>query len=327
LLGLTPGLAQLATQGSEEPVKQLLDAVSKLVARVLTASTDLQAKLAFWGKPLLTETELADWRGRLEALKSFTEGLSPYNTVGKLKNLRIGSDDIEAQKKNLEILASVEQIDELVAELGSTANYLSQAELVLASEHAWVKQAQDARKTILDKLAANLHSALAADYKPALSQLKKDYINAYIAQHSKARLGVAEDTSKASLRRDPRLVSMRALTGISLMPTSQLTAFDDKLDKLKSCASLVESDLNASPFCPHCSFRPANEQADFLPAANVLKHLDEELDRLLASWQQTLLDNLERSDHPGQFRTAESLCARTDPAIHRLEKAARPGST
>jgi len=65
------------------------------------------------------------------------------------------------------------------------------------------------------------------------------------------------------------------------------------LDKLKSCASLVESDLNASPVCPHCNFRPANEQGDFLPAANVLKHMNEELDRLLTSWEQTLLDNLD----------------------------------
>jgi len=86
---------------------------------------------------------------------------------------------------------------------------------------------------------------------------------------------------------------MRALAGISLMPTSQLTAFDDKLDKLKSCASLVESELAASPYCPHCTFRPANEQGDFLPAANVLKQLDDELDHLLDGWQQTLLDNLE----------------------------------
>jgi len=88
-------------------------------------------------------------------------------------------------------------------------------------------------------------------------------------------------------------VAMRALTGISLMPTSQLSVFDDKLDKLKSCASLVESELAASPYCPHCSFRPANEQGDFLPAVNVLKQLDDELDRLLDGWQQTLLDNLD----------------------------------
>ncbi len=293
LLGLSPGLAQLATQGLEEPVKQLLEAVSKLVSRVLIAGTDLHGKLSFWGKPLLTDDEIRDWRTRLEGLKTFTEGLTPYNTVGKLKNLRIGSDDIDAQKKNLEVLASVEKLLELVGELGATAGYLSQAELVLAGDHPWVKQAQAARKDILDKLATDRSAKHAADYRQTLAKLKRDYLTAYVAQHSKARLGVAEDKTKSALRKDPRLVAMRALAGISLMPTSQLTTFDDKLDKLKSCASLVESELAASPYCPHCNFRPANEQGDFLPAANVLKQLDEELDRLLDGWQQTLLDNLD----------------------------------
>ena len=236
---------------------------------------------------------IRDWRIRLESLKSFTEGLTPYNTVGKLKNLRIGSDDIDAQKENLEILAAVEKLLELVTELGSTAAYLSQAEMVLSSDHPWVKQAQSTRKDILDKLAQDCDVHHAAEYRQTLAQLKKDYLTAYIAQHSKARLGVAEDKTKSALRKDTRLVAMRALAGISLMPTTQLTTFDDKLDKLKSCASLVESDLSASPYCPHCSFRPANEQGDFLPAANVLKQLDEELDKLLDGWQQTLLDNLD----------------------------------
>jgi hypothetical protein len=293
LLGLSPGLAQLATQGSEEPVKQLLEAVSKLVGRVLTAGTDLQGKLTFWGKPLLTDDEIRDWRVRLEALKTFTEGLTPYNTVGKLKNLRIGSDDIDIQKKNLEVLASVEKLLGLVTELGGTAAYLSQAEMVLSSDHAWVKQAQSTRKDLLNKLAMDRSALHAAEYKQTLDQLKKEYVNSYVAQHSKARLGVSEDMTKTALRKDSRVVAMRALAGISLMPTSQLTSFDEKLDKLKSCASLVESELSATPYCPHCSFRPANEQGDFLPAANVLKQMDGELDQLLEGWQQTLLDNLD----------------------------------
>lgn len=293
LLGLSPGLAQLATQGSEEPVKQLLEAVSKLVGRVLVAGTDLHGKLSFWGRSLLTDDEIRDWRTRLEALKTFTEALTPYNTVGKLKNLRIGPDDIDAQKKNLQVLASVEQLLELVSELGVTAGYLSQAELVLASDHPWVKQAQAARKDILDKMITDRSAKRAAEYRQILARLKRDYLTVYVAQHSKARLGIAEDKTKGALRKDSRLVAIRALAGISLMPTSQLTAFDDKLDKLKSCASLVESDLAISPYCPHCNFRPANEQGDFLPAANVLKQLDDELDRLLDGWRQTLLDNLE----------------------------------
>jgi hypothetical protein len=77
------------------------------------------------------------------------------------------------------------------------------------------------------------------------------------------------------------------------MPTSQLTAFEDKLDKLKSCAVAGRVRAGRSPVCPHCNFRPANEQGDLLPAANVLKQLDDELDRLLDGWQQTLLDNLD----------------------------------
>jgi len=293
LLGLPSGLAQMATQGKEEPVKELLDAVAKLVNRVLAVGTDLQSRLSFWGQPLLREEELRDWRTRLEALKGFLEGLSPYNTVGKLKNLRITQSDLDAQKKNLDVLSSVEKLRVLVAELGATAAYLSQAEMVLAADHAWVQQAQAARKEILDKLAEDRSAQHAAEYRQRLATLKKDYITAYVAQHSKARLGVAEDKTKSALRKDPRIVTLRALAGISLMPTGQLTTFEDKLDQLKSCASLVESEMAASPVCPHCSFRPANEQGDLLPAANVLKALDVELDKLQQGWQQTLLDNLD----------------------------------
>ena len=293
LLGLSPGLAQLATQGSEEPVKQLQESVSGLVRRVLAANTDMQGRLSFWGQSLLREDEVRDWRTRLEALKTFTESLAPYNTVGKLKNLRIGSDDIAAQKKNLEVLAAVERLLELVAELGNTAAYLSQAEMVLASDHHWVKQAQASRTDILAKLSADRTVQHANEYRQTLAQLKKDYVTAYIASHSKARLGVAEDKTKTALRKDSRLVAMRALAGISLMPTSQLTVFEEKLDNLKSCYQLSDSELVASPYCPHCSFKPANESLPFGVAASALTQLDDELDRLLIGWQQTLLDNLD----------------------------------
>lgn len=293
MLELPPGLAQQATQGSDEPVKALQEEVSKLTKRVLAASTDMANRLSFWGQPLLRDEEIRDWRSKLDELKAFSESLSPYNTVGKLKNLRIGSDDIAAQNKNLEILNSVEGLNGLIGELGNTASYLGQAEMVLPSDHAWVKQAQDTRKQVLEALSTSRTSQNGSDHRQTLGKLKKDYVTAYVSLHSKARLGVSEDKTKTSLRKDSRLVAMRALANISLMPTSQLTMFEEKLDKLKSCASLIDSELAASPVCPHCNFRPANEQGDMLPAANVLKQLDDELDQLLDGWVQTLLDNLE----------------------------------
>ncbi|MCH4892413.1 ATP-binding protein [Sphingomonas sp. SFZ2018-12] len=293
MLGLPPGLAQQATQGSDEPVKVLQEEVGRLTRRVLSVATDMPGRLSFWGQPLLREEEIRDWRAKLDALKAFSESLAPYNTVGKLKNLRVGSDDISSQNKNLEVLQAVEGMLELVAELGTTASYLSQAEMILTADHAWVVQAQDARKKVLEKLSGDGASQHAAEYRQTLAKLKKDYISAYVGQHSKARLGGTEENTKSALRKDPRLIAMRALAGISLMPTSQLTTFEEKLDKLKSCASLLESDLSASPVCPHCGFRPANEQGDLLPAANVLKQMDDELDRLIDGWRQTLLDNLD----------------------------------
>ncbi len=85
--------------------------------------------------------------------------------------------------------------------------------MVLPNDHDWIKQAQTARKEILNEIACR--SQLAGDkistrQSPAnrLLRLKKDYIHFYIAQHSKARLGVAEDKTKTALKKDPRLVAL-----------------------------------------------------------------------------------------------------------------------
>lgn len=293
LLGLNSGLAQLATQGSEEPVKQLMEAVTLLVRRILTVGTDLQSKLSFWGQPLLREEELGDVRQRLEALKTFTENLAPYNTVGKLKNLRISADDVAAHKANLDALTAVEGMLGLVSDLGATASYLSQAALVLPQDHPWIAQANAARQELIEKISKDRLAEHAAAYRQTLAKLKKEYVNAYVALHSKARLGVAEEKTKAALSRDARLVALRTLANIELMPTSQLTTFEEKLGKLKSCAALLESELASNPSCPHCSFRPSHEQGELLPAATTLKQMDDELDKLLDGWVASLVEMLE----------------------------------
>ncbi|MDR3298636.1 MAG: DUF6079 family protein [Candidatus Accumulibacter sp.] len=298
LLRLPSGHAQKASQGDNEPVVALQEKVSALVPRVLKAGSDLQqGKLGFWGQNLLRDEEAKDWYTRLDALKKFTESLSPYNTVGKLKNLRVTQEDIDIQKKNLDVLIGVERLLELVGELGGAASYLSQAEMVLQPGHEWVKQAEAARKALFEKFGqdrtAERTAAVLGEGRQILAQLKKDYITAYIASHSKARLGVSEEKTRNALRRDDRLLSLRVLAGVSLMPTSQLTAFEDALNGLKSCSALDEPTLFTAPVCPHCQFRPSAEQLELLPVANRLSKLDNDLDQLQANWQQTLLENLE----------------------------------
>lgn len=172
------------------------------------------------------------------------------------------------------------------------ASYLSQAALVLKSDDPWVKKAEETRRRVLDKLAQDRIGQQLAEHRKTLAQLKKEYVAAYVDQHSRARLGVSEQKTQARLSKDDRLVALRALAGIDLMPVSQLTGFEEKLNKLKSCPALTESELAAHPVCPHCQFNPASEQGDLLPAASALQQLDGELDKLLESWVKTLVDTL-----------------------------------
>ncbi|MBV5331093.1 hypothetical protein JZU69_01485, partial [bacterium] len=99
-------------------------------------------------------------------------------------------------------------------------------------------------------------------------QLKKDSLKAYIASHTKARLGVSEERSRNTLRNDPRLQGLRILAVVEMMNVSQLTTFEEALNGLKSCSALDEPTLNTVAVCPHCQYRPSAEQLELgIPAA------------------------------------------------------------
>ena len=61
---------------------------------------------------------------------------------------------------------------------------------------------------------------------------------------------------------------------------------------MKSCFALIEQDLDVSPVCPHCGYKPGAEPPA-APAGTMLDSLDSELDNLVDNWTQTLLTNLE----------------------------------
>jgi len=114
LLGLTPGMAQLVTQGKDEPVQELQKAVTVFVERLVLVQQSLQTGLFFWGKPLFTANEpeltrigssdsrpFASIRGSLEKTKIFLESLQAYTTTGKLKNFRYDASEVTAHREGL----------------------------------------------------------------------------------------------------------------------------------------------------------------------------------------------------------------------------------
>ena len=295
LLGLTPGMAQLVTQGKEEPVQQLQKAISEVVEKLVLVQQSLQSGLPFWGRNLLAEEEAAQLRDRLDQTKTFLESLQAYSSPGKLKNFRYDAQEVKRHEDGLKALSEIESLQELVSDLGPVASYLSTAEAVLPTDHEWVERMKATRDAVLAQVsdpAQRTSSAFRQQTLRKLTDLKKSYVQAYLAMHTRARLGVNEDKRKSALMGDERLKTLSRLSTIDLMPRQHLTDFQNRLAGLKSCFALTEQDLDASPVCPHCSFRLGTE-APAAPAATVLEHLDTELDKLLEDWTQTLLANLE----------------------------------
>ena len=308
LLGLTPGMAQLVTQGKDEPVQQLQKAISELVEKLVLLQQNLQNGLLFWGRNLLTEEEAQKLRTRLDEIKTFLESLQAYSSPGKLKNFRYDTQEVIAYRDGLNSLAEIESLQELVVDLSSTASFLSTAEAVFPPEDAWVAKMKKARDEVLTQLG-NPDKRSAATFRQQtqrkLNDLKKTYVQAYLALHVKARLGVNEDKRKTKLMADERLKVLQKLSTIELMPRQHLTDFQNRLAGLKSCFALTEQELNASPVCPNCSFKPGSEPPT-APAGSVLDGLDEELDKLAANWTQTLLANLEDPTTMGNLNLLKS---------------------
>lgn len=295
LLCLTPGMAQLVTQGKDEPVQELQKAVTNAVERLVLLQQSLQTGLFFWGRSLLAEDEIKKLRAKLDETRTFLESLQAYTTTGKLKNFRYDASEVTAHRNGLDSLTEVKSLEELVVELGSTASYLSTAEAVLPTGHEWIDKMKATRDEVLAQIsdpAKRSAITFRQQIQRKLNDLKKTYLLAYLSMHARARLGVNEDRHKAQLMGDERLKDLQKLSTIDLMPRQHLSNFQNRLAELKSCFALTEQELDASPVCPHCNFKPGAE-SPAAPAATMLDALDGELDKLVENWTQTLLANLE----------------------------------
>lgn len=294
LLGLPEGQARLATQGSDAAVQALQTAVGQMVERVVLAQQRLQSGLAFWGKPLLTEAEAADFRARLDELKRFLEGLQAYSSPGRLKNFQSTGAAVNGYAPHVAALGAAEALAALAAELAGPSAALSNAELVLPAGDPWLIEAQRVRDALQAQLSDPAQRAAPATRQDAarqLQSLRAAYAQAYMARHAHARLERAGDTRKGELLQGPALRQLNRLASIALMPGEQLRDFQNRLAELTGCWQLTPADLQTATLCPHCAYRPGPGDPD-RSAANRLAALEVELDTLLATWRQTLRDNL-----------------------------------
>ena len=295
LMELPTGLATKVTLGDEDAVRQLQHKVMQVVENIVMAQQDIQGRFPIWGRSLLAEDESDRMLSELEKTKAFLESLQAYSTPGRLKNFRYGTEDVNDQKKGLKTLQELANLKGMVGQVGPLSSYLSTAEAVLPPKHSWVEKAKEIKEETLSQIMDSKKrkaESFRQKVTNRLTGLKKEYIKEYMSLHARARLGISDDKRKTQLMQDERLSKLQELSSIPLMPSAHLIDFRNRLANLIPCYQLTDYELETAPFCPHCSFKPAAESSS-TPAGAILEALDDELDRLLSEWTQTLLANLD----------------------------------
>lgn len=296
LLDMAPGSVQALVSNDETALQTLLQCADSMTNRLVQAVNLLHSGIIFWGRDIAGH--LTVHISALEAAKNFFDSLSVYNSLGKLKNFHDSAQDISSHANALAVLKEIEALHELAQKLNPFVSWLNTAEAVLPNDHPWLDQILAARNNFHEKLqkAGRPGNAdiptLAHTTSFELQSLKKKYIVAYSDMHRKTRLGMNDDTRKKHLQNDQRLKTLNTLSIIDLLPRQQLIAFREELARLVSCPSLTEQDLEKSPICPHCNFRPAAEKLTSAGTMH-LEKLDQDLENMLQSWAIALLENLE----------------------------------
>ncbi len=309
LLGLQRGLiVNEATR--TEAVVSLQSEVASRANRVAVALSKL-SELKFGGKSVLASQEEDVVRAKLAELKTFLESLQPFNSPGKLKNFPHDVAGIQKQRASLDVLADIEQLSGLVTQTAQADGYLIAAEMLLPHDHHDGVRIREIRAEWQAKIAdpgQRKAPGFGGQLEQGLGTARALYADTYVKLHQKARLVLGDDKRKGQLAKDPRLKMLRELAGIEMMPKQQFRSIETELLNLKTCHQLALGELDSSPYCPHCQYRPSEEPVPAAAPAQRLDYFDQRFDTLLHEWTKTLLENLDDpmiKQQVGLVRSAE----------------------
>jgi hypothetical protein len=314
-LGLPPG--QVRDENTRrEAVKNLQGVVGDELNRTATLQGQLQQGLQLWNETIFTDrfdyevesgavvranhpdvplsrTELLP---SLRGYKEFLEALSRFNTVGKLRNLRLTVAEVQDALDQQAVVERVAQLLALVNRIQPLTAYLAEAQANLSDDHPWSERAAAMRQALIDDVRrfgggdADIDPRHFTALSRDLEALKADYVAAYAAQHRRLTLGPQADDRRQRLYDDARLAALNELAAIDLLGGSELETWKHAMTALPTCREFHESAIDDTPTCPFCHLRPAQRQD--VRADQALDQLKRRLGDLLTRWRQALRDAL-----------------------------------
>ncbi len=315
-LDLPPGLIRDENR-RRQAVEKLQETVQAELDKTVTLKNKLQSGLPLWNTSVFTDnldyTYTVDKDGRVETevppvtfsltellpafrgYKGFLETLGRFNTVGKLRNLRLTLTEIEDALEYRDVVRRGETLFNVIRDLQPISTYLVEAQANMPNDHAWTQRVSAARQMLLDDirhLGKGESARSVATITRELEALKDDYIRAYAQLHRELVLNAEDDDFRQSLYNDPRLEALRTLSKVDLLMDTavELSNWEKTITRIRTCREFHEGLLDDTPTC-RCGLRPSQQDIDS-SSAEMLLQLDDRLGQIMLRWQQALRDAL-----------------------------------
>lgn len=252
-----------------------------------------KGSLYLWGDQIVP-TNLADKYCRdMEALRVlYNDMQSRWNTTAKLKNFDYTDEKLESLSQGIDALTIAQIIEDFKVTVQDIMQYLATAETMVSGNSTLKARFQAAKDKYLtmreELLDINYDTDTTDMLLGELETLKRDYINFYLDQHKAYRLDFNGHKRKQAIIEGEQMATLQQLLGIQdILSTGQYQEIlNIYLNGLKVCYECTVTDLQSTPYCPHCGYKPGDKDKS---VAGKLEFIEEQISKLVLSWTATIV--------------------------------------
>ncbi|HPS70477.1 MAG TPA: DUF6079 family protein [Candidatus Cryosericum sp.] len=281
-LGLPEGLY---AANDAEAVRQIVEHATAGAKDLATLDAQFAGGIVCGSLNIYPVEELRDTRAKMQTLKRLLEELAHYDTPAKFANLNMTKDTIVEAFGIQGEVQRLKRVVDTVNECGPLVNYLDAA-MNRSTVDEWKQSWSELRQSAVTTLRSE-DAASAQRLKQDMELLKHQYVKWYVQQHTKARLGKADDKKKRALLESDTMQWLKELKSISVLPQQKYASLINGLGSLRTCSELDVEELASAPVCPHCTYDPSEAGPQ-----RSLDDLQDDAEALLGDWLKGLQTQL-----------------------------------
>lgn len=291
VLALNPVLLDFPEQ-RDKAVKQLIQAAQTLCNEAVSAAQELSEGFELWGEPLVDSQMRAKMQNACDNVRDeFSNYNTKYNTFAKLNNFRLTSNEINEIDQQISTMHRIHEYLEFKSNCGDLVNYVATVQnFDIEKLKIQLHKARDEFRSVRDNIAEGTSGKSAANsIKNILEPIQEKYIDYYLEEHKKKRLGIKGAQQKKKIQESSKLNNLKKLYEITILPGAKLTEIEKSIANIKVCYDLVPNELKKNPICKHCHFNMTDHDQN---VNGILDQIENAINNLTDVWTKKLLDTV-----------------------------------